>query len=125
MGVDVEGVEELSLEPGVVVEEPPNDAPPEVLPPVPLPPIELVPPEVPPLLPVVPLELPPEPAALPLPEPDGLVDGLVVLLDELEPGVAAVSRLLQALSESAATTATVATATWEREVFIRKLLGGF
>lgn len=97
----------------------------EPLPLVPLPPIELVLPVVPPLplvvvsLLVVPLVEPP--AVLPVPEPE--LDGVVVLLlDELEPGVAASSRLLHALSVSPATTASVATATCVRDVFIGKLL---
>lgn len=104
--------------------------PAEPLPLVPLPPIELVLPVVPPLplvvvsLLVVPLVEPPVlPAVLPVPEPE--LDGVVVLLlDELEPGVAASSRLLHALSVSPATTASVATVTCVRDVFIGKLLLG-
>jgi hypothetical protein len=81
------------------------------------PPIELVLPEVLPLAAVSPLV----PAVLPVPE----LDGLVLLPGEPVPEVpAAWSRLLQALSESAATTASVATATCVRDVFIRKLLEG-
>lgn len=112
------------------VPEPVVAEPAEPLPLVPLPPIELVLPVVPPLpldvvsLLVVPLVEPPElPAVLPVPEPE--LDGVVVLLlDELEPGVAASSRLLHALSVSPATTASVATATCVRDVFIGKLLWG-
>ena len=91
--------------------------------PVPEPPIDLVLPGVVPLLLVVSLLLDPLPAVLPV---LGLVlepmvlDGLVVLLEELEPGVA--SRLLQAPSERAAAKVSVATAIWVREVFIGKLL---
>jgi hypothetical protein len=103
----------LGVEP-VTVGLPPKAAPPEVpLPVEPVlgPPIELVLPEVLPLV-AVSLLVP-------------AVDGLVVLPGELVPEVpAAWSRLLQALSESAATTASVATATCVRDVFIRKLLEG-
>lgn len=83
----------------------------EELPPVLGPPMELVLPEVPPLpdglvLPAVLLD--PEPEPMPLPE------GLVVLEELVEPVPAPVpavpSRLLQALSERAATTARVAAA---------------
>jgi hypothetical protein len=82
---------------------------PPVLPLVPGPPMEelLLPvplPVVPAALPVLPVLPVPEPAVPPL--PDGL-DGLVVELDELEPGVPAWSLLLQAPSESAPATASV------------------
>ena len=110
------------------VPEPVEADPAEPLPLVPLPPIELVLPVVLPLvavsLPVAPLVEPPVlPAVLPVPGPE--LDGVVVLLlDELEPGVPAASRLLHALSESPATTASVTTATCVRDVFIGKLLWG-
>jgi hypothetical protein len=80
-------------------------------------------PGVVPLLLVVSLLLVPLPAVLPV---LGLVlepmvlEGLVVLLEEVEAGVA--SRLLQAPSERAAATVSVATAIRAREVFIGKLL---
>lgn len=76
-------------------------------------PMELVPPPVPAVLPE-PIE--PEPAVDPEPLPvEGLVEGLVVLEELVEPvppvePVVPPSGLLQALSESAATTATVAAA---------------
>ncbi len=105
------GVEVL----GLVLELGPatNGLLPLLVEPVPAPPIELVLPAGVPLLLVVSLLLVPLPAVLP-------VLGLVVLLEELEPGVA--SRLLHALSERAAATVSVATAIRVREVFIRKLL---
>jgi hypothetical protein len=110
--------------------------PPELEPPLPLLPIELVPPLVPLLpvvvsllpLPLLPLVLGLLPAVLldPMPpEPLPLVDG-VVLLDELvepvpplAPAPPPASRLLQALSESAPTTAKVAAAHCVRDIFIR------
>lgn len=104
-----------------VVALPPNEAPPEVpllVEPVLGPPIELVLPAEP-VLPVV-LLLDPEPAVLPV---LGLVaGGLVLLLDEVEPvpelAPPVPAPLLQALRDSAATTASVARASWEKEVFI-------
>ena len=78
------------------------------------PPIELV---LPLLLgeePVLPLVLGVVPAVLPVPAPVPPLEGEVVLLEELvepgAPGEPAVSRLLQAPSERAATTAKVAAA---------------
>jgi hypothetical protein len=127
------GVEPEVLPPIVNPGDPVADVDPVVpLPAVPLPPIELVLPAVPlPLVDLSVLALPLVeplvlPAVLPVPDvPGPVLDGLVVvLLDELDPGVPAVSRLLQALSESAATTASVATATCVRDVFIGKLLVG-
>ena len=98
---------------GLVLEAGPatNALLPLLVEPVPEPPIELVLPGVVPLLLVISL--------LPVPLPV-VLDGLVVLLEEVEPGVA--SCLLQALNERAAATVRVATAIWVREVFIRKLL---
>lgn len=120
------GVELLGLDPPGPAVNPPEllvlPVPELLLPaePVPDPPIELVLPGVLPLLvsPLLPLVLLPLPAVLPV---LGLVlEGLVVLLlEEEEPGAPA-SRLLQALSERAAATASVATAIWVREVFIRE-----
>ena len=82
---------------------------PPVLPLVPGPPMEELLLPVP--LPVVPAALPvlpvPDPAVPAL--PDGL-DGLVVELDELDPGVPAWSLLLHAPSESTPATASVAIA---------------
>jgi len=108
-------VVELLVEPDGLVVEPaapePEVLPEPEVPPVPLEPMELVLP----LPPVLPLPLVPLPAVLPVPEPEppeGLVDGLVVLEELVEP-VAPVepvvpSRLSQALSERAPTTARVA-----------------
>ena len=112
---------------------------PEVLlsvPVVPLPeaPIELVPPVVPAvlsvLLPVVP---PVAPAVLPVvvsvepdvpdvPDVPAVLDGLVVLLDEVAelPAPAPASSFLpQALSNRAPTIASTAAALWVRDIFIR------
>ena len=86
-------------------------------------PMELV---LPPLLDGLPLAvLPDEPMLLPLPLPDGLVLELLVDPEPAAPEEpVAPSRLLQALSERAATTARVAAAHCVRDVFIRKLLEG-
>jgi hypothetical protein len=109
-GVELLG-ELLELEPplGPVV-NPPEEEP--LVDPVLGPPIELVP--------LVPL-----PAVLPV---LGLVlDGLVLLLEEVEPvpelAPPVPAPLLQALRDSAAATVRVASATCEREVFMGKLLG--
>lgn len=83
----------LPVEPEPLVPGAPME---ELLLPVPLP-------VVPAVLPVLPV---PEPAVPAL--PDGVVDGVVVELDELDPVVP--SFLSQALSESAAATANVAIA---------------
>lgn len=124
------GVELLGLDPPGPAVNPPEllglPVPELLLPaePVPDPPIELVLPGVLPLLvSPLPLVLLPLPAVLPVLglvlEP-GVPEGLVVLLlEEEEPGAPA-SRLLQALNERAAATASVATAIWVREVFIRE-----
>lgn len=106
------GVELLGLDVGPVVKPPVE---PLLLPaePVPAPPIELVLPEELPVLVSLPLE--PLPAVLPV---LGLVPGLVLLLDEVEPVPAVPSRLLQALRERAAATAMVATAICVRDVFM-------
>jgi hypothetical protein len=115
----------LLVEPVVPPSEPVLPVVPPVEPelepePVPLAPMELVPPL--PLLPVVVsvlLEVEPVP-----PEEPVVLDGLVVLLELLdpvpapEPAVPA-SRLLHALSERAATTARAATVACVRDVFIR------
>ena len=111
----------LPLEPVLEGDEP--DEPDE---PVPVAPIELVLPVVP-LLPVVVSELvlPLVELGLVLLEPV-VVDGVVVLLEELVepvPAVPVLSRLLHALRERAATTARTAAVAWVRDVFIRKLLG--
>jgi hypothetical protein len=92
----------------------------DVLPPMTKPPDEPLAGPVLPGVPPLPLVAASLPDVLPAPEPDGLV---VLLLDELVPEVPAASLfLLQALSESAPTTASVAIATCVRDVFIRKLL---
>lgn len=107
---------ELELEPGPPI---------ELVPPLPLEPlveVSLLPPDVPPLAPAVlpDPEVLPDPAVLPmLPDPEPavpLVEGLEgLVLEELLEPVAPVepvvpSRLSQALSERAATTAMVAAA---------------
>jgi hypothetical protein len=93
---------------------------------VPLPPLVVV--SV--LLPVVPAVLPLLPGLLVLPVPavDGLVEGLVVVLDELDVPVLPVpevpaSCLPQAASDRAATTVKAAAAVWVSDIFIGKLLG--
>jgi hypothetical protein len=127
------GVDELMPELLLPVE-------PEPVEPEPLAPIELVPPlplvEPEPLadvsvllLPVLPVEpLPPAVLLEPEPEPP-LVDGLVLELVEpvplpLAPVVPALSRLLHAPRDRAATTASTAAAVWVIDVFIRNSLRG-
>jgi hypothetical protein len=120
-----------------VVPEP--DAPVEpVLPdpvaPLPVAPMELVPPVEPlPVLPVPALPVVPEPLVLlpavepVLPEP--VLDGAVELVDPVPepaaPPASPESGLLQALRESAATTARAAKVPCFRDVFMRNSLEGF
>jgi hypothetical protein len=85
------------------------------LPDVPVLPIELVLPAVPAVPELV------EPVE-PVPLVDGLVELELVEPVPVEPVEPVVSFLLQALNESAPTTARVAAAHWVKDIFIRKLL---
>jgi hypothetical protein len=108
-----------------------------VVPPVPDAPIELVPPVVPPVVPlapaavsvllpvvppVVPAVLPVEPGMPDVPDVPAVLDGLVVVLDEVAelPAPAPASSFLpQALRDRAPTMASAAAAVWVRDIFIR------